>query len=84
VRLWPKPIEAAVESSEDGSPRRFRLAGRSCSIVACLGPERIETGWWRGASVRRDYFRIESDDGRRWWLFRRLDDGRWFFHGEFD
>jgi protein ImuB len=48
------------------------------------GPERIETAWWRGRSVRRDYYRVETAEGSRYWLFRRLTDGQWFLHGEFE
>ena len=35
-------------------------------------------------AVRRDYFMVETTDGTRWWIFHRLDDGRWFLHGCFD
>jgi protein ImuB len=34
-------------------------------------------------SARRDYYRVETTSGRRFWLFRRLTDARWFLHGEF-
>jgi protein ImuB len=34
-------------------------------------------------SARRDYYRVETTSGRRFWLFRGLADARWFFHGEF-
>jgi protein ImuB len=34
-------------------------------------------------SARRDYYRVETTSGRRFWLFRCLADARWFFHGEF-
>jgi protein ImuB len=33
--------------------------------------------------IRRDYYRVETTSGRRFWLFRSLADARWFFHGEF-
>jgi protein ImuB len=33
--------------------------------------------------IRRDYYRIETTSGHRFWLFRRLADTRWFLHGEF-
>ncbi|MGH6886954.1 MAG: DNA polymerase Y family protein, partial [Geminicoccales bacterium] len=29
----------------------------------------------------RDYFRVEDEEGRRYWLFRSA--GRWFLHGLF-
>ena len=37
-----------------------------------MGPERIETLWWRGPSVRRDYYRVATESGRHLWMFRRL------------
>jgi protein ImuB len=58
--------------------------GAPQQIVCCWGPERIETGWWRGRTIGRDYYRVETAAGRRWWLFRRLRDGQWFLHGTFD
>jgi protein ImuB len=42
-----------------------------------------ETVPQRGAGVRRDYYRVETTSGHRFWLFRRLTDGRWFLHGVF-
>jgi protein ImuB len=51
------------------------------------GPERIESGWWDGADVRRDYFVAESPRGERVWIYRDhrygADDGEWFLHGFF-
>jgi protein ImuB len=52
-------------------------------IVRHWGPERIETLWWRGPSVRRDYYRVATESGAHLWLFRRLTDNRWFLHGVF-
>ena len=43
----------------------------------------VETGWWRGADVRRDYYMAETTDGERFWLFRDLAAGGWFVHGSF-
>lgn len=68
----------------DGPPQRFREGGRDRHIVRHWGPERVETGWWRGRSVRRDYYRVETRSGQRFWLYRRLEDGRWFLHGTFE
>lgn len=51
------------------------------------GPERIESGWWDGADVRRDYFVAESPRGEIMWIYRDhrygIDDGEWFIHGLF-
>lgn len=51
------------------------------------GPERIESGWWDGADVRRDYFVAENPRGETVWIYRDhrygIDDGEWFLHGVF-
>jgi protein ImuB len=80
----PLPLDA-TSIVPDGPPLRFRFQGQEQQIVKTWGPERIETGWWRssGAGIRRDYYRVETSRGSRFWLFRRLSDGRWFLHGEF-
>ena len=38
------------------------------------GPERIESGWWDGGDVRRDYFRVETRSGRQAWVYRQVSD----------
>jgi protein ImuB len=62
---------------------RFRLRAEQHQVARAWGPERIETGWWRKWPVRRDYYRVETTAGQRFWLFRRLQDGKWFLHGAF-
>jgi protein ImuB len=57
------------------------------------GPERIAGEWWKADAElhsRRDYFAVEDEDGRRYWLFRQVTgreiepgDIRWFLHGLF-
>lgn len=64
-------------------PRQFRYGAKLYHVQRCWGPERIETGWWRGGSVRRDYYRVETKNGVRFWLFRQLQNNQWFLHGEF-
>ncbi len=63
---------------------RIDFEGDEHRVVGSWGPERIETGWWRGRPIARDYYRVETAAGRRLWLFRQLDTGRWFVHGVFD
>jgi protein ImuB len=83
----PLPLEplrgGAVAVVSDAPPPRFRLGGTVHAIVQVHGPERIETAWWRGPTVRRDYYVVETESGGRFWLFRRLRDGGWFLHGMF-
>ena len=48
------------------------------------GPERIESGWWDGADVLRDYFLAASADHALLWIYRsRSVDAHWFLHGVF-
>ncbi len=48
------------------------------------GPERIESGWWDGGDVKRDYFHARNPDGALLWIYReRQLDGRWQLHGLF-
>ena len=68
----------------DGPLVKFHWAGADYQIRSLSGPERIETGWWRGADIRRDYYVVTTQLGTRFWLFRRRDDGCWFLHGCFD
>ncbi len=47
-------------------------------------PERIETGWWNGADVMRDYYTAVDVWRARLWIFReRTAPHRWFLHGVF-
>ena len=47
-------------------------------------PERIESGWWDDADVRRDYVVAELDDGQHAWLYREAGNhGPWMLHGWF-
>ena len=68
----------------EGTPVRFRWQQREHRVTRSWGPERIETGWWRSAAVRRDYFRVEVHTGHWFWLFHRLEERDWFLHGAFD
>ena len=58
------------------------VRGQQHRVTRSWGPERIQTGWWRGNYIRRDYYRVQTDTGRSFWLFRAQ--GRWFLQGVFD
>ncbi len=85
LRLLLRPLPLVATSIVPGGPPLgFHFAGQQHRIVKTWGPERIETGWWRGRPVGRDYFRVETTAGHRFWLFRRLRDEKWFLHGMFE
>lgn len=49
-------------------PQPIPLRGYGLQLLA--GPERIESGWWDGGDVRRDYYLVQTRDGQRAWAFR--------------
>ena len=83
LKRRPQPV-AVVSVVPDGPPIRFRCDQEEHVVLASWGPERIETGWWRGPQVRRDYYRVETTNGRRFWLFRQQPEAVWFLHGVFE
>ncbi|MBT8147131.1 MAG: DNA polymerase Y family protein [Gammaproteobacteria bacterium] len=55
---------------------------RSLQILS--GPERIETRWWSGTDIRRDYYVALEENGSRLWIYReKSGERRWFLHGIF-
>ena len=87
-RFFPLVLETnytpiLVLTAADGTPAKFHWGERHCAVAHIWGPERIETGWWRGLDVRRDYYVIETDLAERFWIFNDLVDGSWFLHGVF-
>jgi protein ImuB len=96
LRLLPRPevLEAVIALTPDEPPRQFRWRRRVHRIRLAEGPERIGAEWWRSGieAVRtdqvRDYYRVEDQDGARFWVFRSgLHDHdrpvRWWLHGLF-
>ncbi|MEO5565169.1 MAG: DNA polymerase Y family protein [Luteimonas sp.] len=49
-------------------PRPIALHGQG--LVVQAGPERVESGWWDGGDVRRDYYVVMTAQGQRAWAFR--------------
>ncbi len=50
------------------------------------GPERIESGWWDGADVMRDYYVARDGRGARLWIYCQGENAatrEWFLHGIF-
>lgn len=87
----PEPVDVMIAEVPEGPPLRFRWRRTLHHVTRAEGPERIAPEWWRGDgdAATRDYFRIEDDGGRRYWLYRLGLYGdapappRWFLHGIF-
>jgi protein ImuB len=45
------------------------------------GPERIESGWWDGGDISRDYYLARSREGSQLWVFQDRRAGHWYLHG---
>ncbi|WP_245215608.1 Y-family DNA polymerase [Pararoseomonas baculiformis] len=88
----PQPVEA-IAALPDRPPAAFTWRRVRRRIRHADGPERVTGEWWRReAEMRavRDYWAVEDEEGRRYWLFRRGDgedpatgDLGWFLHGLF-
>ncbi|MBX9828683.1 MAG: DNA polymerase Y family protein [Xanthobacteraceae bacterium] len=98
---WPRPVRllASPESIEtvallpDHPPVTFTWRGVRRRVRRADGPERIFEEWWRGDAeldAVRDYFRVEDEQGERFWIYRAGDgehgetgSQRWYLHGIF-
>lgn len=70
----------------DYPPMLFRHKGIVHKVARADGPERIEQEWWIRHGQHRDYYRVEDEAGKRYWLFRlgHYHEGyQWFLHGYF-
>ncbi len=54
-----------------------------CKPDILQGPERIESGWWDGKGVARDYYVARQSHGARLWVFQERRSKRWYMHGVF-
>ncbi len=87
----PEKVEATAGVPE-GPPVNFRWRRTLHRVLRAEGPERLAAEWWLHkdgeTAPPRDYYRIEDEGGRRYWLFREGLYGsgaepRWFMHGVF-
>jgi protein ImuB len=92
VRLLPRPEPVeAVAPVPDDPPVLFRWRRLQHRVRRADGPERIAGEWWRETAAddeTRDYYRVEDEAGRRFWLYRAglyapAVAPRWFLHGLF-
>jgi protein ImuB len=69
----PEPVEALAELP-DAAPSRFTWRRVAHRVAKAQGPERLSPEWWRpdprSGARTRDYYAVEDESGRRYWLFR--------------
>jgi protein ImuB len=99
LRLFERPEQIKVIAEvPDGPPARFVWRRAAHAVVRAEGPERVAMEWWRAGSavLTRDYFRVEDEEGLRFWLYRdglydreieqqecKVVAPNWFMHGLF-
>ena len=81
----PEPVMVAAPVP-DYPPMLFRYKGQVHKIVRADGPERIEQEWWLQEGRHRDYYQVEDEEGKRYWLFRdghygETEPAQWYLHG---
>lgn len=84
ICLFPAEAMAATGPHP---PKRFRWRRMSLSTARVTGPERIAPEWWledeNWRSGLRDYWQVDTHQGRRLWLFHTPQNPGWFVQGEF-
>ncbi len=83
----PEPV-VATALLPDHPPAFFVWRKVRHKVAKADGPERITPEWWNGdkSSFARDYYRVETEQGGRFWIFRdapTAEGGRWWMHGFF-
>ncbi|MCX7054059.1 MAG: DNA polymerase Y family protein [Proteobacteria bacterium] len=88
----PLPWRGERSAARPGEGRPLWLLDRPepCDVDRLVleeGPECIESGWWDGHDVARDYYIARNAQGARLWVFRKRREttagARWFLHGWF-
>ncbi len=82
MRLIDPPILQQAMLPQGGST--ITVEGLQSPVVATFGPTKINTEWWSNTPVARDYYEVETEDGGRYWVFKKNEDGKYYLHGIFD
>ncbi len=89
---WNLRSRVSEEMLDQGLPRPVWLLNEPLPLPKpeiLQGPERIESGWWDGKGVARDYYiarqshGAQQSSGARLWVFQERQSKRWYVHGVF-
>jgi protein ImuB len=78
--LWILPVPRRLSNTPDNRP-----CYRSREPLRIeQGPERIESGWWDGGEIGRDYYMASGSHDEKLWIFQDHCASRdWYLHGFF-
>jgi protein ImuB len=79
----PHPIHA-LALMPDYPPTWLKWRSKAYKVLNGIGPERIAPEWWgrdNQLCTTRDYFRVQIVSGTWLWVFRDLEQSKWFIHG---
>ena len=91
-QAWRRtPLPSGMSSPIPSTPRPTWLLQRPIPLRdaatprVIAGPERVESGWWDGGDVRRDYYVVRTGNGQQAWAFRGVGetDTPFMLHGWF-
>lgn len=84
IRLFPPEYVAAQGYHP---PNRFKWRAMSFTSARITGPERIAPEWWlddeNWRHGVRDYWKVETLEGHRLWMFHTPQNPNWFVQGVF-
>ncbi len=91
VALRPRPLRLfppeAIAAKGHRPPGHFRWRRMHLATARATGPERIAPEWWleddSWRSGLRDYWQVETRQGRRLWMFHTPQNPGWYVQGEF-
>lgn len=83
----PQPIKVTAPIP-DYPPMNFQFNNKLHKVVKADACERIEPEWWIEGGSHRDYYIVENEEGKRYWLYRlghynEEEKPQWFLHGIF-
>lgn len=81
----PRPVAVRIRMERlRPVPVSYLHAGAWTGVATASGPDRVSGGRWEEQTYARDYFRCVTEEGALVWIFRDVEENRWYIHGWWD